>query len=62
MDVYFIVSFAFIFAAFMEYILLLLDTGVKKQRIDNGTVKNNNDEDNEMVLLTLFVVVLRLIV
>lgn len=61
MDVYFIVSFAFIFAAFMEYILLLLDTGVKKQRIDNGTVKNN-DEDNEMVLLTLFVVVLRLTV
>ena len=61
MDVYFIVSFAFIFAAFMEYILLLLDTGVKKQRIDNGAVKNN-DEDNEMVLLTLFVVVLRLIV
>ena len=61
MDVYFIVSFAFIFAAFMEYILLLLDTGVKKQRIDNCAVKNN-DEDNVMVLLTLLVVVLRLIV
>lgn len=31
-DVYFIVSFAFIFAALMEYILLLLDSGIKRKR------------------------------
>lgn len=38
-DVYFIVSFVFVFSALMEYILVLLDTGVKQQRVLH--VRNN---------------------
>ena len=38
-DIYFIVSFVFVFSALMEYILVLLDTGVKQQRVLH--VRNN---------------------
>ena len=42
-DIYFIVSFVFVFSALMEYILVLLDTGgVKQQRVlhDRNNVEN----------------------
>ena len=44
MDIYFVVSFAFIFAALMEYILLLLDTGVKRQRYKSDGEKNGMED------------------
>ncbi|XP_068744108.1 glycine receptor subunit alpha-2-like [Montipora capricornis] len=43
-DVYLIVSFAFIFAALMEYILLLLNNGVNKRRRIGGTLNSYNDD------------------
>ena len=46
-DVYFIVSFVFVFSALMEYILVLLDTGgVKQQRVlhDRNKVENCHDD------------------
>ena len=45
MDIYFIVSFVFIFSALMEFVLVLLDTGVKRQRQNN----NNDMESNNKV-------------
>ncbi|KAJ7391669.1 hypothetical protein OS493_017366 [Desmophyllum pertusum] len=42
-DVYFIVSFAFIFAAVVEYVLVLLSTGVKRQRPTQFSNNNGND-------------------
>ena len=35
-DIYFIVSFAFIFAATIEYVLVLLDTGLKRHLSSSG--------------------------
>ncbi|KAJ7391667.1 Glycine receptor subunit alpha-3 [Desmophyllum pertusum] len=45
-DVYFIVSFAFIFAAVVEYVLVLLSTGVKRQRPTQFS--NNNDRKSRI--------------
>ena len=47
-DVYFIVSFAFIFAALMEYILLLLNNGFeRKSRI--GSESNSQHHNNDVL-------------
>lgn len=46
-DIYFIVSFVFVFPALMEYILVLLDTGgVKQQRVlsDRNNVENCHND------------------
>ena len=46
-DIYFIVSFVFVFSALMEYILVLLDTGgVKQQRVlhDRNNVENCHND------------------
>ena len=51
-DVYFIVSFAFAFLALMEYILVLLDIGVKRKRI-NIMEKAEEDMEGGMVLSCL---------
>ena len=43
-DVYFIVSFAFIFAAVLEYILVLLHTGFKRFTDEESGFGNPKDE------------------
>nr|XP_058970277.1 gamma-aminobutyric acid receptor subunit beta-3-like [Pocillopora verrucosa] len=46
-DVYFIVSFAFVFAVVFEYVLVLLNTGIKRQRRVSSTyLSGNNNEAN----------------
>lgn len=47
-DVYFIVSFAFIFAALMEYILLLLNNGFKRKR-RIGSESNSQHHNNDVL-------------
>ena len=52
-DVYFIVSFAFVFAVVFEYVLVLLNTGIKRQRRVSSTYLsgNNNEANGSKVIL-----------
>lgn len=43
-DIYFIVSFTFIFAAVVEYVLVLLNTGLNRHRLKRTYHSNNNDD------------------
>lgn len=47
-DIYFIVSFAFVFAVVFEYVLVLLNTGIKRQRRASSAPlsEENNEEAN----------------
>ena len=48
-DVYFIVGFAFIFAAPLEFVLVLLNSGVKRH-----FRSSNDDSGNKKVILTFY--------
>lgn len=43
-DIYFIVSFTFVFAAVVEYVLVLLNTGLNHQRLKNTPHSSNKDD------------------
>ncbi|KAL9984554.1 hypothetical protein ACROYT_G006862 [Oculina patagonica] len=43
-DIYFIVSFTFIFAAVVEYVLVLLNTGLNRHRLKNTHQSSNKDD------------------
>ena len=44
-DIYFIVSFTFVFAAVVEYVLVLLNTGLNRQRLDSALYSSRKDVD-----------------
>ena len=44
-DIYFIVSFTFVFAAVVEYVLVLLNTGLNRQRLNSAFYSSRNDVD-----------------
>ena len=52
-DIYFIVSFAFVFAAVFEYVLVLLNTGIRRQRRASTHFSDNNDDDTRNSKVTL---------
>lgn len=44
-DVYFIASFTFVFAAVVEYVSVLLNTGLNRQRSNSGLYSSRNHVD-----------------
>ena len=41
-DIYFIVSFTFVFVAVVEYVLVLLNTGLNRQRLNRAFYSSKN--------------------